>query len=72
MPNARKLDEEVMLQAQVIMIVAGQRKRKVQMEANAVILRAAVGNLMNSCMNDQLGDEARLGANGPKIPAKAI
>lgn len=62
MTNARKLDEEVALQAQLIMIVASQRKRKVQMEANGVILRAAVGNLMNSFMNVKLGNEERLGA----------
>ena len=61
-PQKGAIEQEILAQAQILMLVIGQKKRGVPMETNSVIFREAVGNLINTMINKQIGQHEKLGA----------
>lgn len=57
-----QFEEEVLVQAKIILLVSDQIRRGITMEDNRVILRSAVGNILNALINKELGHQAYFGA----------
>jgi hypothetical protein len=56
-----RLQSEQLVQAKIIMLALDQNNRGIPMEANRAIIRAAVGNIMNAFINQQIGDHKKFG-----------
>ena len=56
-----KLENEQLVQAKIIMLALDQNNREIPMEVNHTIVRAAVGNIINTFVNNQIGDDTKFG-----------
>ena len=57
-----KLENEQLIQAKIIMLALDQKNREIPMEVNYTIIRAAVGNVINTFVNNQIGDDIKFGS----------
>ncbi|WP_156945967.1 hypothetical protein [Roseicyclus elongatus] len=59
---ANAYSSEQLIQARIILLALDQSRRLIPMEANRTIVRAVVGNILNSLINENIGKEGKYGA----------